>query len=157
MRWGGVRAKRHAGKSTITEGFGREIAAANVNYCFLCMQTKVCLIIAFSGAYLYRKERKKHSRKLSERVTQSSEEGSCDSPAMDEDDSQRPSSSSDEDSSMDEETITIDLTQELRDCLDQDFYLIHTKNKVCCCNFRNLRRRIFFLLYSCTSCQPNQT
>lgn len=133
MRRRGIRSEGHTRKSTIAEGFSREVAATNVIICLF--KVLVFLISVFRGAYLYRKERKKHSRKLSERVTQSSEEGSCGSPVMDEEENQRPSSSSDEDSSMDDETITIDLTQELRDCLDHDFYLIHTKNKVCSMQF----------------------
>lgn len=80
---------------------------------------------------MYRKERKKHSRKTSERATaHSSEDGSCGSPVIEDDEPQQPSSSSDDESSIEDETISIELTQELRDCLEQDYYLIHTENKV---------------------------
>lgn len=78
---------------------------------------------------MYRKERKK-SRKISERVTQSSEDGSCGSPAMEDDDNQRPSSSSEDESSVEDENISIELTQELRDCLEQDHFLINVENRV---------------------------
>lgn len=85
----------------------------------------------FSGAYLYRRERKKHGRKTSEPVAHSSEDGSSGSPArMDTDDGQEPSSSSEDDSSADEDTIPIDLPYDLRQILEQDYYLITTKNKV---------------------------
>lgn len=78
---------------------------------------------------MYRKERKK-SRKTSDRVTHSSEDGSCGSPVMDDDDHQRPSSSSDDESSVEDETISIYLTQELRDCLEHDYYLVNVENRV---------------------------
>lgn len=84
----------------------------------------------FRGAYLYRKERKK-TRKLSERVS-ASEDGSSGSPArMDTDDAQGVTSSSGEDSSMEDESIHIELTPELREILENDFCLIKEKNKVC--------------------------
>lgn len=79
---------------------------------------------------MYRKERKK-SRKLSERIAQSSEDGSCGSPTMDEDDTHRVSTSSDDESSIDDDIISIELTQELRDCLENDHLQIHEENKVC--------------------------
>lgn len=79
---------------------------------------------------MYRKERKK-TRKLSERVS-ASEDGSSGSPArMDTDDGQGVTSSSGEDSSMEDESIHIELTPELREILETDFYLIKEKNKVC--------------------------
>lgn len=88
------------------------------------------ITLYFSGNYLYRKERKKN-RKLSDRVTHSSEDGSCDSPVMDDDDTnQRPSSSSDDESSAEDETISIYLTQELRDCLERDHYLVNVETRV---------------------------
>lgn len=77
---------------------------------------------------MYRKERKKN-RKLSERIAQSSEDGSCDSPTMDEEETNRASTSSEE-SSIEDETVSIDLTQELRECLEQDHLQIHEENKV---------------------------
>lgn len=83
----------------------------------------------FSGAYLYRKERKK-SRKISERAS-ASEDGSSGSPArMDTDDGQGVTSSSGEDSSMEDESIHIELTPDLREILENDFSLIKDKNKV---------------------------
>ncbi|KAJ8954959.1 hypothetical protein NQ318_000390 [Aromia moschata] len=81
------------------------------------------------GAYLYRKERKK-SRKISERAS-ASEDGSSGSPArMDTDDGQGVTSSSEDDSSMEDETIHIELTNELREILENDYYLIKDKNKL---------------------------
>lgn len=52
---------------------------------------------------------------------------------MDTDDGQGPSSSSEEDSSVDEDAIPIELTKYLREVLEQDYALINTKNKVCFC------------------------
>ncbi|KAH0810422.1 hypothetical protein GEV33_012368 [Tenebrio molitor] len=81
------------------------------------------------GAYLYRRDRKKHNRKTS--TAPSSDDGSSGSPArMDTDDGQCVTSSSDDDSSMDEESVPIELTTELRACLEQDYCLINTKNKL---------------------------
>lgn len=78
---------------------------------------------------MYRKERKK-TRKLSERVSVS-EDGSSGSPArMDTDDGQGVTSSSGEDSSMEDDSIHIELTPELREILETDFYFIKEKNKV---------------------------
>lgn len=88
----------------------------------------------FRGAYLYRREGKKHGRKTSEPIAPSSEDGSFGSPArMDTDDAQGVTSSSDDDSSGDEESVPIELTQDLRELLEQDCFLINTKNKVCLC------------------------
>lgn len=85
--------------------------------------------VIFSGAYLYRKERKKN-RKTSERAS-ASEDGSSGSPArMDTDDGHGMTSSSEDDSSMEDETIHIELTNELREILENDYYLIKDKNKV---------------------------
>lgn len=94
------------------------VFAFSVNFCF-------------RGAYLYRRERKKHSRKTSEPVAHSSEDGSSGSPArMDTDDGQEPTSSSEEESSADEESVPVELTNDLRKILEQDYFLINTKNKV---------------------------
>lgn len=85
----------------------------------------------FRGAYLYRRERKKHGRKTSEPIAQSSEDGSSGSPArMDTDDGQGPTSSSEEESSADEDTIPIELTPDLKQILEHDYFLINSKNKV---------------------------
>ncbi|KAJ8956575.1 hypothetical protein NQ314_006702 [Rhamnusium bicolor] len=81
------------------------------------------------GAYLYRKERKK-SRKTSERAS-ASEDGSSGSPArMDTDDGHCVTSSSEDDSSMEDESIHIELTNELREILENDYHLIKDKNKL---------------------------
>lgn len=78
---------------------------------------------------MYRRERKK-IRKLSERVS-ASEDGSSDSPArMDTDDGQGVTSSSEEESSMEDDSIHIELTPELREILENDYCLIKEKNKV---------------------------
>lgn len=78
---------------------------------------------------MYRKERKKN-RKISERAS-ASEDGSSGSPArMDTDDGQGVTSSSGEDSSMEDESIHIELTSDLREILETDFHLIKEKNKV---------------------------
>ncbi|RZC39638.1 male-specific lethal 3 -like, partial [Asbolus verrucosus] len=83
------------------------------------------------GAYLYRRDRKKHNRKTSERAAPSSDDGSSGSPVrMDTDDGHGEITSSEDDSSMDEESVPIELTTELRECLEQDYYLINTKNKL---------------------------
>lgn len=83
----------------------------------------------FSGAYLYRKERKKN-RKTSERAS-ASEDGSSGSPArMDTDDGHGMTSSSEDDSSMEDDSIHIELTSELREILENDYYLVKDKNKV---------------------------
>lgn len=84
-------------------------------------------ILHFRGAYLYRRERKKHSHKTSERIN-SSEDGSSGSPArMDTEDN---TSSSEDDSSLDEDTIPIELTPYLQEMLEQDYYFINNSNKV---------------------------
>lgn len=80
------------------------------------------------GAYLYRRERKKHNRKISERIAQSSEDGSSGSPARM--DTEESASSSEEDSSIEEDTIPIELTQDLRNILEHDYHLINNRNKV---------------------------
>ncbi|KAJ8920482.1 hypothetical protein NQ315_005351 [Exocentrus adspersus] len=81
------------------------------------------------GAYLYRKERKKN-RKTSERAS-ASEDGSSGSPArMDTDDGQGMTSSSEDDSSLEDESIHIELTHDLRKILENDHYLIKDKNKL---------------------------
>jgi len=80
------------------------------------------------GAYLYRKERKKH--KPLERAGASSEDGSSGSPArVDTDDNPEMSSSSDEYSSLEDEAIEIEIVPELREILEADYYLINGKNK----------------------------
>lgn len=82
------------------------------------------------GAYLYRKERKKHTQKQSERAAGSSEDGSSGSPArVDTDDNPEMSSSSDEYSSLEDEAIEIEIVPELREILEADYYLINGKNK----------------------------
>ncbi|KAL1497162.1 hypothetical protein ABEB36_008167 [Hypothenemus hampei] len=81
------------------------------------------------GAYLYRKERKKHQKPL-DRTTGSSEDGSSGSPArIDTDDNPEMSSSSDEHSSNEDETIEIEIVPELREILEADYYLINGKNR----------------------------
>lgn len=81
------------------------------------------------GAYLYRKERKKHQKPV-ERATGSSEDGSSGSPArVDTDDNPEMSSSSDEYSSLEDEVIEIEIVPELREILEADYYLINGKNK----------------------------
>ncbi|KAG5872538.1 hypothetical protein JTB14_038171 [Gonioctena quinquepunctata] len=81
------------------------------------------------GAYLYRKERKKN-RKSSDRPS-ASEDGSSGSPGrMDTDDGQGATSSSEDDSSMDDDTIHIELTPQIRELLENDYYLIKQKNKL---------------------------
>ncbi|GLV43916.1 male-specific lethal 3 [Carabus blaptoides fortunei] len=86
------------------------------------------------GAYLYRRERKKRKeRKLSERVAQSSEDGSSGSPVlMDTDDANTGvTTSSESNSSGDEElAIPLQLTTTLRHALEHDSYLINSKHKV---------------------------
>lgn len=70
---------------------------------------------------------------MSERTAPSSDDGSSGSPTrMDTDDGigQGMTSSSDEDLSGDEEQISIDLPVELRQILEQDYYLINTNNKL---------------------------
>lgn len=80
---------------------------------------------------MYRRERKKHGRKTSEPIAQSSEDGSSGSPArMDTDDGQGPTSSSEEESSADEDTIPIELTPDLKQILEHDYFLINSKSKV---------------------------
>lgn len=49
---------------------------------------------------------------------------------MDTDDGHGMTSSSEDDSSMEDETIHIELTNELREFLESDYYLIKDKNKV---------------------------
>lgn len=49
---------------------------------------------------------------------------------MDTDDGQGVTSSSEDDSSLEEESVPIELTPELRACLEQDYCLINTKNKL---------------------------
>ncbi|CAH1987098.1 unnamed protein product [Acanthoscelides obtectus] len=81
------------------------------------------------GAYLYRRERKK-SQKNSERAS-ASEDGSSDSPTrMDTDDGHGMTTSSEEDSSIEDEIIHIEITPDLREILEYDYYAIKEKNKV---------------------------
>lgn len=81
------------------------------------------------GAYLYRKERKKN-RKPGDRAS-ASEDGSSSSPGrMDTDDGQGITSSSEDDSSTEDETIYIELTADLRKVIEEDYYLIKEKNKL---------------------------
>ncbi|KAF5279553.1 hypothetical protein FQR65_LT03375 [Abscondita terminalis] len=80
------------------------------------------------GAYLYRKERKKHNRKNTEPIAQSSEDGSLGSPAhLDTDDS---SHSSEDESSIDDDGIPIELTQDLRNILEHDYHNVNNRNKL---------------------------
>ncbi|KAF7285009.1 male-specific lethal 3 [Rhynchophorus ferrugineus] len=82
------------------------------------------------GAYLYRKERKKHNQKSGDRTAGSSEEGSSGSPTqIDTDDNADMTTSSDDNSSMDEESIEIEIIPELRVILEEDHCLINEKNK----------------------------
>lgn len=88
----------------------------------------------YSGAYLYRKERKK-SRKISERAS-ASEDGSLGSPTrLDTDDVHGVTSSSEDDSSMEEEAIHIELSNDMRGLLETDYFLIKDKNKVSCSRY----------------------
>ncbi|CAG9765966.1 unnamed protein product [Ceutorhynchus assimilis] len=82
------------------------------------------------GAYLYRKERKKHNQpKPLENAIGSSEEGSSGSPAhMDTDDNPEMSSSSDN-SSVEDDEIVIEIVPELKEILEADYYLINVKNR----------------------------
>ncbi|KAF5286914.1 hypothetical protein FQA39_LY00447 [Lamprigera yunnana] len=80
------------------------------------------------GAYLYRKERKKHNRKITEPIAQSSEDGSLGSPAQL--DTEESSHSSEEDSSLDDDAIPIELTQDLRNILEHDYHNINNRNKL---------------------------
>lgn len=88
------------------------------------------------GAYLYRKERKKHRNKqpTDRPPAASSEDGSSGSPArMDTDEMQEEveeSSTSEEDSSAEEESIHIDLTSVLREHLEKDHQMINEKHKL---------------------------
>ncbi|KAL0275764.1 UNVERIFIED_CONTAM: hypothetical protein PYX00_003524 [Menopon gallinae] len=105
------------------------------------------------GAYLYRRNRKKRTRTLSQKVNESSESGtnSCSSKKSqeddeteeqedlqttsdddgdeDEDDDDDNESSMDTDSSLDER-IPIDLSAQMKDYLEEDYNLIHNKRKV---------------------------
>lgn len=85
-----------------------------------------------SGTYLYRRESKKHARKTSDRTNNaSSEDGSCGSPAlMDDEDCPRNCSSSEEESSIDDDLVHIELTRDLRERLEQDYHFIKDQNKV---------------------------
>lgn len=83
----------------------------------------------FSGAYLYRRDRKKHNR--SKGPAPSSDDGSSGSPGrMDTDDEKGDISTSDEDSSTDDDQFHVELPPEMREFLEQDYYLINTKNKL---------------------------
>ncbi|KAI4458732.1 mortality factor 4-like protein [Holotrichia oblita] len=84
------------------------------------------------GTYLYRRESKKHVRKTNERTNNaSSEDGSCGSPAlMDDEDCPRNCSSSEEESSIDDDLVHIELTRDLRERLEQDYHFIKDQNKL---------------------------
>lgn len=82
---------------------------------------------------MYRRERKKHKeRKLSDRLTLSSEDGSSGSPAlMDTDDANTGNtSSSDSASSGDEEILPLELSPFLKNMLEHDNFLINSKHKL---------------------------
>lgn len=82
------------------------------------------------GAYLYRKERKKHNRKtIAERLEAVSEDCCSDSPRMDSEGFQE-TSSSDDDSSIEDDYISIELTPNLKQILEQDYYLINSNRKL---------------------------
>ncbi|XP_066258648.1 MSL complex subunit 3 [Euwallacea similis] len=83
------------------------------------------------GAYLYRKERKKHTpSKPSDSTAASSEDGSSGSPGrIDTDENPEMSSSSDESSSIEDDAIEIEIVPELREILEADYYLINGKNR----------------------------
>ncbi|XP_060517612.1 male-specific lethal 3 homolog isoform X2 [Cylas formicarius] len=81
------------------------------------------------GAYLYRKERKKRNRKISDRAT-FSEEGSSDSQARIDGDNCEMTSSSDEHSSIEDEAVEIELTPELREVIEIDYSFIKKKHKL---------------------------
>ncbi|XP_045460090.1 male-specific lethal 3 homolog isoform X2 [Harmonia axyridis] len=79
-----------------------------------------------SGAYLYRKDRKKPTKKKEEStalgtVAQSSEDGSSGSPARMDTDEGQASSSSEDESSTDGEYIPIEITENLKEFLKYDF------------------------------------
>ncbi|KAK4881742.1 hypothetical protein RN001_005061 [Aquatica leii] len=79
------------------------------------------------GAYLYRKERKKHNRKSSEPIAHSSDDGSLGSPAqLDTEES----SHSSEDSSLDDDSVPIELSQDLRNILEHDYHNVNNRNKL---------------------------
>ncbi|KAL3278657.1 hypothetical protein HHI36_016194 [Cryptolaemus montrouzieri] len=81
------------------------------------------------GAYLYRKERKKHSTKPNESAAgQSSEDGSSGSPARMDTDEGQATSSSEDDSSTEEEYIPIELTPNLKQLLEHDYHMIYSNN-----------------------------
>nr|XP_023021369.1 male-specific lethal 3 homolog [Leptinotarsa decemlineata] len=81
------------------------------------------------GAYLYRKERKKN-RKPGDRPS-ASEDGSSSSPGrMDTDDGQDITSSSEDDSSMEDDMIHIELTPQIRELLENDNFFIKERNKL---------------------------
>ncbi|XP_017782513.1 PREDICTED: male-specific lethal 3 homolog isoform X2 [Nicrophorus vespilloides] len=84
------------------------------------------------GSYLYRKERKKHSRSKSDRVAASSEDGSCGSPAADDVDDMRGGSSScsDSESVEEDESIPLEITDELRERLEFDYNLVHQHGRI---------------------------
>ncbi|KAK5649908.1 hypothetical protein RI129_000937 [Pyrocoelia pectoralis] len=80
------------------------------------------------GAYLYRKERKKLNRKTNETIAHSSEDGSIGSPRqLDTDES---SNSSEEDSSLDDDTFPIELSPDLKEILENDYDNINNHNKL---------------------------
>ncbi|XP_018332249.1 male-specific lethal 3 homolog [Agrilus planipennis] len=82
------------------------------------------------GAYLYRRERKKHNRKLSDRISQLSEDGSSGSPTHLDYQTEDLTSSSEEDSSMEEDLVPVELTKDLQEVLEIDYHLIHERNKL---------------------------
>ncbi|XP_031338068.1 male-specific lethal 3 homolog [Photinus pyralis] len=80
------------------------------------------------GAYLYRKERKKLIRKSNEPIAHSSEDGSVGSPTqLDTDES---SHSSEEDSSLEDDMFPIELSQDLKEILENDYENINNQNKL---------------------------
>ncbi|XP_044761090.1 male-specific lethal 3 homolog isoform X2 [Coccinella septempunctata] len=79
-----------------------------------------------SGAYLYRKDRKKPTKKANEgTAAQSSEDGSSGSPARMDTDEGQASSSSEDESSTDGEYMPVEITPNLKQLLTNDYYKIN--------------------------------
>lgn len=96
------------------------------------------------GAYLYRRERKKRARNLSQKINESWESGtnSCSSKKSQEEDENEEqedlvtTSDDDNESSMDtddslDERIPVDISIHMKAILEKDYDLINKQNKVC--------------------------
>lgn len=94
------------------------------------------------GAYLYRRERKKRARNLSQKINESWESGtnSCSSKKSQEENEEQEedlvtTSDDDNESSMDtddslDERIPVDISNHMKILLEKDYDLINNKNKV---------------------------